>query len=168
MDLSKFEPLEVSGLGEAQSVGEIAAELGITICDAHRHLLDSFDGPVLLAENLEICPERSVPQMSEETFSIDFLLGRNSGRYGLVAEFQTYGARLVNWVPIAQAPGGDLLVQERLTGHIFFWQHDADCPEDHLNSYTLVAQSFEDLLARIQLVERPPSKVRAKKVDLRF
>lgn len=168
MDLTKFEPMTVSGLGEPQPLADIAALLRVELSAAHRTLLEAFDGPMMPIDGMEIRPLGKVPMISGETFSIDMIHGRNSGRYGLAAAFETYGARLVQSVPIAAAPGGDLLVMERSSGRIFFWDHEADRPEDQLDMGAVVAESFEDMVERLEMVERPPTKIRAKKVDLRF
>lgn len=135
----------------ASAIEEFENELGQSLPIAYQEFLMKY-GKSTFAKSAYFRPVVVSPKTND-----DGLEGEVSffGLSELKTNVVTFGHRLRKcMLPIADAPGGDLICIDLLSGQVFRWDHDTESVADSLTSaYHLVAQSFIDFLESFEGVE---------------
>jgi len=153
--LTAFEGLET---GEPLDIPVIEAVIGAALPDALKAIIAKFDTPVSF--NTEICAKCLIAPafVPDGWLPVYMLFGRNSGRWGIKAQFEAYEGRIAaEMVPIADVIGDSLVLWSKRDDKVYFWNHDAPCPEDAPEAVTLMAHSVAEFLDSLEERITPPS-----------
>lgn len=90
--------------------------------------------------------------------SVSFLFGRNSGKNGIAAKYNTYNGRIARrCTPFAEDGMGNLFVIDAVSGQVMFWHHECPKGEDSPTALTQVSDSFETFMSALEVVKEEPN-----------
>lgn len=119
----------------------------VTLSKEYRNLLATFGGAIFFDNGAKYVPDHRTPFTRSDGFdSVELLLGLGDGEFSIVKKVQQYDGELPDgYVPVAEAPGGNLICVGK-DGHAYFWDHESDLDSPGWR----IAASLDDLIQKLQ------------------
>ena len=133
--------------GTTLSIEALERRIGQSLPAAWANILDQFETPIVFETCVAVSTKERHPSRPDAQQAVSLIFGRNSGKDGLLEMMIRYKGRVQEqFVPIAEAEGGDIYFWDAVTGRVMFWIHDHASPEDSPHTSYLVADSVEDFI----------------------
>ncbi len=170
MSFSDLQPVTLDAArADALAGADLTAAIGAALPQSYMDVIADFAGPIVFDTDVVIAPDTSAPMAVDGNLAVEMLFGTDAGRYGLAHLAKTYQTRLgANWVPVADAGGGDLFLWNSADRTVHFWHHECPAGENAPEAFTLAAPSLDAFVNRLNVQAPTTPTAKATSVSLQF